>query len=71
MVSLENGSISEQGSFDGLRAGTGYVSSLDLNAATSEQRPEPTRLYDQPPEYAFGTERDYFPQHLDSNAAAR
>ncbi len=71
MVSLENGSISEQGSFDELRAGTGYVSSLDLNATTSEQTAQGTNLHDQPPEYAFGAERNYCPQPSDSNAAAR
>lgn len=70
VISLQGGTITEQGSFEELRAGSGYVSKLDLSARAGGPMPQATKPPGQPRDYAFGTERDFLRQP-DLDAATR
>lgn len=71
VISLQGGTITEQGSFEDLRAGSGYVSKLDLHSARAGgPMPQATKPPGQPRDYAFGTERDFLRQP-DLDAATR
>jgi len=48
VISVQDGKITEQGTFDELRKSSGYVSKLDLSAPLEEQTPQVAKTQSQP-----------------------